>query len=143
MIKTTVDSRWNGKDVKVRGKKVIGRTAFEIGLVVEGQAKALAPRDTGRLAASITTQSSDMGTAPRGVGARAEDVITKPSQSLTDQHQVLVYVGTPVFYAPYIEFGTLRSNAQPFLRPALDLAQGKTLTITRNAGRYEFADYLK
>ena len=57
----------------------------------------------------------------------------------TDEDEVLV--GTPVDYGPYVEFGTVRSNAQPFLRPALDLAQGKTLTVMEKHGRQEFKEY--
>ena len=139
MIKTTVASQWNGNDVKIRGRRVTGKTAFEVGLVVEGQAKLLAPVDTGRLAASITTQASDSGTIPTGEGAVSTDVIARPSAS----NRIEVFVGTPVFYGPYVEFGTIRSNAQPFLRPALDLAKGNTLTIFMNNGRYEFRDYLR
>jgi len=35
-----------------------------------------------------------------------------------------VAVGTDVEYAPYIEFGTSRMAAQPYLRPALDENHG-------------------
>jgi very-short-patch-repair endonuclease/phage gpG-like protein len=43
----------------------------------------------------------------------------------------------------HVEFGTVKMSAQPFLRPALDLAQGKTLTVVMKNGKYEFGDYLK
>lgn len=33
-------------------------------------------------------------------------------------------VGTNVSYAPYVEFGTRRARAQPFLRPALEAVRG-------------------
>lgn len=36
-------------------------------------------------------------------------------------------VGTPVEYAVYQEFGTRKMNAQPFLRPAMDLVSGEPL----------------
>lgn len=98
------------------------RTAVERGaLIIEGEAKERCPADTGRLRNSITTNSTETGCD----------------------------VGTNVFYAPYIEYGTgihaengngretpwswkgtgkkgqgwHRTNgmpAQPFLRPALD-----------------------
>ena len=32
-----------------------------------------------------------------------------------------VVVGTNVEYAPYVEYGTVRSRAKPYLRPALDV----------------------
>jgi hypothetical protein len=128
---------WRGEEVKIRGRKVVNKSAFETGLVVERQAKALCPVDTGRLAASITTQARTKGTTPKGKGARLTDVITPPA----DEGEV--YVGTPVEYGPYIEYGTYRSEAQSFLRPALALAKGEQLTILMHNGRAQFREYLR
>jgi len=153
-VKVTVSSRWNGTPVKIAGKRVVGKSAFEIGFVVAGQAKALAPVDTGLLAASITVASSTEQTAPdrpskftkgsgitRGAGGESQAVFVPVIGKPTDDMEVLV--GTPVDYGPHVEFGTVRSYAQPFLRPALDLAMGKTLTILQKHGRFEFAEYLE
>lgn len=68
-------------------------------LQVERAAKQLCPVDTGRLRSSITNQ----------VG--------------TDAEGLLAAVGTDVEYAPYVELGTSRMAAQPFLLPALAAAQ--------------------
>lgn len=62
----------------------------KIGLVAEGYAKRLCPVDTGRLRNSISH-------AVKGNSA---------------------YIGTNVEYAPYVEMGTSRTPAQPFLVPA-------------------------
>ena len=134
-VKTTLV--WKGDEIKIRGKRVISDSSFEIGLAVEGQAKQLSPINTGRLAGSITTQSIDKGTSPSCKGALESDVIQKP------RAEGETYVGTPVFYAPYIEYGTRRTNAQAFLRPALSLAEGKTLTIVKKNAKWHFAEYLK
>jgi len=135
---TTIASEWRGREVKIKGNKVSGKSVFETGLIVEGQAKLLSAVDTGRLAASYTTQTKNDGhTAPSGRGAVRTDVIAAP---LVDNEAL---VGTPVFYGPYIEFGTVRSAAQPALRPALALASGRTLTIFEKNGRLEFREYLK
>jgi len=131
-----IEREWNGTEVKIRGKKVTQRSAYEIGLIVEGQARALCPIDTGRLSGSITTQSKTNGTNPRPP-AGTTDVIQKPSSD----NEVLV--GTAVGYGPYQEFGTIRNQAQPFLRPSLDLAMGRALTIVKDEGRYQFKEYLK
>jgi HK97 gp10 family phage protein len=66
---------------------------------VEATAKRLCPVDTGRLRSSIT---HELGVDSRGLVGT---------------------VGTNVTYAPYVEFGTSRMRAQPFLRPALDAAR--------------------
>jgi len=132
----TVTRKWNGTDVKLKGKRVVNKSAYEIGLVIEGQAKALCAVKTGRLAGSITTQAPDKGTAP-GAPATGRDVIAPPLGPFE------VFVGTAVEYAPYVEFGTSRSSAQPFLWPSLDLARGKAMTIVDHNGRFEFREYLK
>ena len=64
-------------------------------LYVEGSAKEKAPVDTGRLRASISSKVK---------ATEAE-------------------IGTPVFYAPFVEFGTKRMRAQPYLIPALQGAK--------------------
>ena len=134
--KVMVQSQWNGKPVKVAAKRVTGKSAFEIGLIVEGQAKLFAPVKTGRLAGSLTTQAADHGSSPEAP-ATSRDVIQPPR----DENEV--FVGTAVGYGPYVEFGTVRSNAQPFLRPALDLARGQALTVVQKHGRYEFREYMR
>lgn len=67
-------------------------TAYKI----ERTAKQNAPVDTGRLKGSITTELDLGGTNPS-----AE-------------------IGTNVEYAPYVEYGTYKMAARPFLNPAYD-----------------------
>ncbi len=69
----------------------IERALEVIGLKAEGYAKILCPVDTGRLRNSITHTR----------GGKETEII-----------------GTNVEYAPYVEFGTQRTKAQPFLKPA-------------------------
>lgn len=68
-----------------------------IGGKAESYAKKLCPVDTGRLRNSITHQQMDEHTE---------------------------VVGTNVEYAPYVELGTHRMKAKPYLRPA---AEGHTM----------------
>lgn len=76
------------------GARATRREIKRAALAVEGGAKERCPVDTGRLRASVTHE-----VAPDGLSA---------------------VVGTNVEYAPYIEFGTSRMHAQPFLFPALE-----------------------
>ena len=64
-----------------------------IGGKAESYAKALCPVDTGRLRNSITHVQMDEETE---------------------------VIGTNVEYAPYVELGTHRQRAQPYLRPAAE-----------------------
>ncbi|MFA5750385.1 MAG: hypothetical protein WC895_04140 [Candidatus Shapirobacteria bacterium] len=149
-FKTTIDTQWKGQEIKIQGKQITGKSAYEIGLVVEGQAKQLAARKYGYLAASINTQSQTMGDDVEDPSKYAMETdwlnskikrfgkIDKPTSSWLE-----VLVGTIVEYGPHIEFGTIKSNAQPFLRPALDLAKGKVLTIVKKNSKFIFKDYIK
>ena len=64
-----------------------------IGGKAESYAKKLCPVDTGRLRASITHAQMDENTE---------------------------VIGTNVEYAPYVELGTHKMSAKPFLRPAAE-----------------------
>lgn len=70
----------------------IGIALEEIGLLAENHAAKKCPVDTGNLRASITHE--------------------------VDTGDNAAYIGTNVEYAPYVELGTSRQKAQPFLRPA-------------------------
>lgn len=74
---------------KIQGvKEIVNKTAAS----VNRKAKQKAPVDTGRLRSSIQMEAFKGGLA--------------------------VEVGTNVKYAPYVEFGTRRMRAQPYLFPA-------------------------
>ena len=70
----------------------VERSLTRIGLAAEGYAKKECPVDTGNLRNSITNevQSSEKS----------------------------VYIGTNVEYAAYVELGTTRTRAKPYLKPA-------------------------
>lgn len=72
-------------------KEELGKAVEELVLIVEVKAKELCPVDTGLLRSSITPVIASWAEA---------------------------YVGTNTEYAPYVEFGTKHSPAQPFLEPA-------------------------
>jgi len=145
----TIQSQWHGKEISIMGRKATGMTSFELGLIVEGEAKLLSAVNYGYLAASFHTQAFDKGSELESPGKYAKetppanhDVSTfRKIKAPTDPNQVLV--GSAVDYAPHVEFGTIKSNAQPSLRPALDLAKGKKLTVLEKNGRMVFKEYLK
>ena len=125
--------KWNGDDVIERAKKLVGKSSFEIGLAVQAQAKALTPVKSGRLVGSIHTVSWDgQSTEP----LVSEDKLSTPSQVFE------THVGTNLEYAPYVEYGTRFTDAQAYLRPALDTIYGKALRIVEVNGKMQFAEYL-
>lgn len=74
-------------------KKAIPRALEICGGMAESYAKGLCPVDTGNLRNSISH-------APGGENE--------------------MYIGTNVEYAPYVELGTRRMAAKPYLRPAAE-----------------------
>lgn len=70
----------------------VERALTRIGLSAEGYAKKECPVDTGNLRNSIT-----------------HEVV---------QSEKAVYIGTNVEYAAYVELGTVRTKAKPYLKPA-------------------------
>lgn len=84
-------------------KKEAIRIAIERGaLRVELAAKEMCPVDTGHLRSKITTDKSEL-------------------------QQFLAKVGTNVEYAAYVEHGTKKSKAQPYLHPALFMLEGEII----------------
>ncbi|MFZ5688673.1 MAG: HK97-gp10 family putative phage morphogenesis protein [Bacillota bacterium] len=83
-------------------------------LLVERDAKQNTPVDTGRLRASITHRLSGAGT-----------------------ERVVVEIGTATEYAPFVEFGTTKMTAQPFLNPALKANKDKVKQMVADAVRKE------
>ena len=148
MTRIDLKKKWDGEIVKTLGKNVLNKSIYEVGLIVEGQAKELAARKYGYLAASINTQFQGGGDELEDPSKYAKEVppashdistfrkIQKPSQDN------VVLVGTAVSYAPHVEWGTVKMDAQPFLRPAVDLTQGKTLDIVKVEAKKHFLKYL-
>ena len=126
----TVSQKWFGEQAKKAAEVLAGKSALEIGLFVEGQAKELAPVRTGRLRGSIMTASKDFQSDNEGEKIKPPDTIGE------------VFVGSAVEYAAYMEYGTGKTSAQPFLRPALDIAQDRALTIVEQDGKAVFEEYL-
>ena len=92
--------------------------AIEIlGLLAERYAKLLCTVDTGRLRNSITHATSSFP----GVGEYEDNHGNRFSDATANKtpEKYVVYIGTNVEYAPYVELGTVRMSARAFLRPAI------------------------
>lgn len=92
---------------KLKSYQVIKKEAVRIALVrggmkVEMAAKEMCAVDTGRLRGSITTDKRYI-------------------------QKFLVMVGTNVDYGPYVEFGTKKMDARPYLFPAFLMFEGEII----------------
>lgn len=80
--------------VGVKGRQIAVQHVQRASLAIERDAKSRCPVDTGRLRSSIHPTFKQ-----NGLGAE---------------------IITDVVYAPFVEFGTVRSAAQPFMFPAAE-----------------------
>ena len=85
--------------------RALAEALDEIGEMVVQRARELCPVDTGRLRNSITHRMGGGGFSFPGMGAAVGKEVT---------------VGSNVEYAAYVELGTSRTDAQPFLWPAAE-----------------------
>lgn len=96
----------NTEAFKAALNEAVARALETIGLAAEGHAKAKCPVDTGRLRNSITHVQLDA------------------------HHEA---IGTNVEYGRYVELGTSRADAQPFLVPAASEHSSEYRAIMRAA----------
>lgn len=86
-------NRWNIEDITNSFRRRVADKLELVGEFVEGAAKLRCPIDTGNLRGSINHK--------------------------VDKKELSVRIGTQVEYAPWIELGTNKMSAHPFLVPAL------------------------
>lgn len=95
----------HAKDVLSEESKAKAQALEMIGGMAESFAKKACPVDTGRLRNSITHAQFDENTE---------------------------VIGTNVEYAPYVELGTMRMSARPFLRPAAENHKAEYVAVIKS-----------
>jgi HK97 gp10 family phage protein len=120
----------------------LGQAVRQTAFAIEFDAKQNAPVDTGALRASIytsTNQRSGYDEAVAQAVSRAMgegDTLIQPAPEAPqpeDELNAIVAVG--VHYAPYVEFGTHKAPAQPFLTPAAEQNRPFFRELVRDALR--------
>lgn len=97
-------SKLSGMETRIRG--ITPQAAAEGARIVRDEAKRRAPRLSGRLRDSI------------GI---------RPGETVAGSATYVVFAG--VFYATFVEYGTSKTSARPFLRPAIDAMRGRVLEV--------------
>ena len=121
-IKLTQD-RFDALRGQLREKA--GQVVRKVALDIQADAQTMAPVDTGALKNSIytvTSEGSDYGTAlSQAMGANPDAAILpaiSPEEASVDDLTAIVAVGAE--YGLYVEMGTSRMAAQPYLGPAAE-----------------------
>lgn len=114
----------HSKEVIKAKDEAVARALEMIGLQCEKYAKFLCPTDTSLLKNSITHAVSGEGTAISTYHAdKAKGGATRIGRYagvVGNSKEEAVYIGTNVEYAPYVEYGTKKMDAQPFIKPAVN-----------------------
>ena len=96
-----------------------------IGFDIESAAKQNAPVDTSAMRNSIYTETPDGNT----FDVSSSNALSKNPKVTTIQHpkpeKGFVNVGPSVNYAEFVEFGTSKQSAQPYLVPAAESVSQK------------------
>ena len=118
-------------DLTVNDEEIKKLTALAIEQACEliGQAavryagdRTICPVDTGRLSNSMT-YATKQHSATMSYADDSGKPYTVALSQMPDKGEVIF--GTNVEYAPYVEMGTRRSAAQPFLKPAIENHSGE------------------
>ena len=117
------------------GGERLERSLAAGGLVIANRAKENAPRLTGNLKRSLHVgghQGLQQPTDGTDVGGNSHTAVS-----------ATVLVGTNVMYAWYVEKGTSRMAAQPYLVPAFDECQEQAADTVQRAAEIQVAAALK
>ena len=121
MMKMT-EKRLKYGDPKKAVKLALNPSSLNIGVAIASQAKLLAPVDHGQLRNSISVSTlketkllNKGGFSTKGPMEYAEELDT---QGLKANE---AYVGSNSDHAIFMEYGTVKTPAQPFLRPSAEL----------------------
>lgn len=136
-MSVTIDD--NSKECMNAMNMAVQKALEMIGLQAEGYAKYLCPVDTGLLrnsithavsgkSASIKNYHASYGSNKNSKGKRYSATAKNAGSvgygtytgTIGNTNETAVYIGTNVEYAPYVELGTQRTIAQPFLKPAVE-----------------------
>jgi HK97 gp10 family phage protein len=130
---------------KGTARNVVVRTLRRIAEPMRAEAQRLAPVDTGRLSQSIAVSPrivNEVGNVAfaqaikQGLDKKAAvSAMRKARRSESGGSAVQLYIGpskgpkgqNPLRYASLVEFGTVKTRAQPYMRPAWDAGKTRAL----------------
>lgn len=114
------------KNLGSKLRKELDIAVRETAFYAEKQAKIACPVDTGALRASIYTVTKSSNSRPSAMAEATSKYLVKHADKtpplssdvppVTEELRAVVAVG--MAYGVYVEYGTARSSAQPFLGPA-------------------------
>lgn len=115
MSPETVQFTWNGDELMKRVREETPDALFDGAQALVTEAAANAPKLTGNLSESGYATNGEKSTYKKKKRYNKQ-VKVKPGQAAA---------AFAMFYAGFVEFGTKKKAARPFLRPAMDQMKEK------------------
>lgn len=116
--------------MKITGADKLERALRELGTEVAGRLGTNAVRAGARVIARDAKRR-----APVGETGDLKKSVKVPKQVDRTANSRVAYAGSKLFYSRFVEFGTSRAPAKPFLRPAMDeQAQAAVQKMLDNLG---------
>ena len=85
--------------------------------------------------------------APEDTGALRNNIIIKRLEEISKGNESQTYMviprSKPAFYWRFLEFGTAKMGARPFMRPAFDARRGDALNKMREVLKWKLQEALK
>jgi HK97 gp10 family phage protein len=124
---------------EVIGKKYLRKATFAAAEIIEADAISRAPVRTGALRSHIAIfkRKSDGNTAAYAIGVRGIKLTSKIKKVLRIVRRAnggqRTQIAGDVFYWRFVEFGTSKMAARPFLRPAFEAQKLNAIDKFREA----------
>ena len=113
---------------KLTGAKEFERMLLELGKVPAGRVGISAVRKGAEVFADKMKQNIAARGLMRNPPRMLESVkVTTPPGSQQVRGERVAYAGSPLFYAKFSEYGTVRQAAKPWARPAVDEGAGEAI----------------
>lgn len=110
------------------------RVNFDI-KVVSNKFPELAKRSPAKASAAVRKASYDLEAHAKAVVPVDTGNLKNSIRSWFSADGLTAYVGTHVEYAPYVEFGTRKMAARPYLRPAAEAVRSPFIQAVEAALR--------
>jgi HK97 gp10 family phage protein len=120
--------------IKFSGGPQLETALKELGGEIAGRLGSNSVRAGARVIAAEARRKAPVGAT--GNLKRSITTVEDRDARLARGKQRIAYAGSKLFYARFVEFGTVHAAAKPFLRPALDeSAQAAVDKLTDNLGK--------
>jgi len=120
------------------GGEVRTETSLINGDIIRRKLKALPIKiaknilNTAVLKAAKELLQEVVNNAPVGETGELSNSLRAVMTRKRDKNQVAAKVSTTVYYARFVEFGTVKMSAKPFMRPAFDKKEKELIDIVKN-----------